>query len=258
MTCPRVIPVLLLRGGGLYKGARFKNLKYVGDPMNAVRIFNDKNVDELFLLDITATADGRIPDPEFVQKVADECYMPFGVGGGIRDVDQMRQLIRHGAEKVSINTAAVENPRLITEASNVFGRQSVVVAIDAVKKWTGGYAVVTRSGRKRTNLEPVAWARKAVELGAGEILLTSVDRDGTGKGYDADLVAAVAAAVDVPVIACGGAGRYEDLAQAVQAGASAAAAGSLFVFHGPHRAVLINYPDVEVRNRIGEPAGVHA
>jgi len=244
MMFPRVIPVLLLRRDGLVKGIHFKNHKYVGDPMNAVRIFNAKNVDELFLLDITATTECRSPDIDFVQRVADEAYMPFGVGGGIRSVADMQRLIRAGAEKVSINTAAVENPDLIRQASDVFGRQSVVVSVDVGHSWRGRASVYTHSGTRRVNLDPVAWTQKAEELGAGEILLTSIERDGIRRGYALDLVRAVADAVQIPIIACGGAGRFEDLEAVVKEGhASAAAAGSLFVFNGPHRAVLVQYPD---------------
>lgn len=247
MIAPRVIPLLLMRDGGLYKGVRFRDHKYVGDPMNAVRVFNEKKVDEMLFVDIAASRENRIPDPDFIQQVADEAYMPFGVGGGIRTVDHMRVLLRHGAEKVLINTAAVENPDLISEGAAKFGSQSIVVGIDYVRRRWGGAAVVTHSGRKRVRLHPVAWAIEAARRGAGEILLTSVDRDGTGLGYDVEMIATVAKAVDVPVIACGGAGSYEHLGDAIAAGASAAAAGSLFVFHGPHRAVLINYPDPDER-----------
>lgn len=244
MLKPRIIPILLLRGDGLVKGVHFKDHRYVGDPMNAVRIFNEKNVDELFLLDIASTGRRTIPNPDFVQRVADESYMPFGVGGGIQTVADMRNLLRAGAEKVSINTAAVENPELITEASEVFGSQSITVSIDVKKNWLGKYLVHTHSGRKKTNLDPVAWAARAAQLGAGEILINSIDRDGTGKGYDLELVQQVADAVDIPVIACGGAGNYNDLSEVIeQTHASAAAAGSLFVFYGPHRGVLITYPE---------------
>jgi cyclase len=244
MTHPRVIPVLLLKGDGLYKGVQFKNYKYVGDPINAVRIFNDKDVDELLFLDITAAADGRFISPDLVQRVADESYMPFGVGGGIRSVEQIRQLLKAGAEKVSINTAAVENPDLIRAASELAGRQSVTVAIDVRRNWLGKYHVYTHSGARKTDLDPLEWALKAEGLGAGEILVNSIDRDGTGKGYDLEITRKLADAVKIPVIACGGAGKYADCVEAIEQGhASAAAAGSLFVFVGPHRSVLINYPD---------------
>jgi cyclase len=241
---PRIIPVLLLRSGGLVKGIRFRDHKYVGDPINAVRIFNAKEADELFLIDITATARGSIPDPDFVQRVADECYMPFGVGGGIRTIDDARKLLRAGAEKISINTSVVQHPRLIQEASEVFGSSSVTISIDVKKDWRGKYWVYTHSGTRKTDLEVQQWATQVAALGAGEIFLTSIDRDGTGKGYDLNLVKVITGLVDIPVIACGGASTYQDLTQVIeQANASAAAAGSLFVFYGSNRSVLIRYPD---------------
>jgi cyclase len=246
MIFPRVIPILLLRRNGLYKGVRFRDFKYVGDPMNAVRVFNDKRVDEIFFVDVEATAENRIPDLEFVQNVADEAYMPFGVGGGIRTVEQARALLAHGSEKVLVNTAAFENPDLIRRIADRFGSQSVVIGIDYVRPRFGKPVVVTHCARKKTHCDPIEWGKKAVECGAGEILLTSVDRDGTGMGYDLDMIRRMSEAVPVPVIACGGAGSYEHLSDAIRAGAAAAAAGSLFVFHGPHRSVLINYPPADV------------
>lgn len=244
MVNQRIIPVLLLRNGGLYKGVKFKDFKYVGDVMNAVRVFNNKEVDELFLLDITATQDGRTIDTEFMQQVADECYCPFGVGGGIRSINDIKSVLRSGAEKVSINTASVSNPDLVKQASDIFGSQSIVASIDVKKNWYNKYLVYTHSGRKITNLGPVRWAKKMEEMGAGEILLNAIDRDGTGKGLDLDLIKIVTDAVSIPVIACGGAGAYTHIIDGIKVGgASAVAAGSLFVFHGPHRSVLINYPE---------------
>jgi imidazole glycerol-phosphate synthase subunit HisF len=244
MLRPRVIPTLLLSGQGLVKGVHFEEYKYVGDPINAVKIFNDKEVDELLFLDITATAEKRPPSLQLVEKLADECYMPFGVGGGIRSVKEIQALLSAGAEKVVINTSAVQTPGLIREAADTFGSQSVVVSIDVKRSWLRSHRVVTHSGRRATELEPVAWARQAEGLGAGEILLNSVDRDGTMQGYDLELVKAVSTVVNIPVIACGGAGKLEHMAQAIgEARAAAVAAGSLFVFYGPKRAVLINFPN---------------
>jgi len=241
---PRIVPVLLLKQDGLYKGVRFSNYTYVGDPMNAVRIFNEKNVDELFLFDIAATQEKRLPRVDFLQRVADECYMPFGVGGGVRSVEDFRKLLQAGAEKVAVNTAAVVRPALIREAADTFGSQSVTVCVDVRRNWRGRYAVYTHSGRKKTRLDPVSWAQEAETLGAGEILINVIDRDGTGDGYDVALVQRVAATVQVPVIACGGAGRLEHFAEVLTSGgAAAAAAGSFFVFHGKHRTVLLHYPD---------------
>jgi imidazole glycerol-phosphate synthase subunit HisF len=241
MLSPRVIPTLLLKDMGLVKGVRFKDHKYVGDPMNAVRIFNGKNADELFLLDITASARGAGPDPEFVQRVADECYMPFGVGGGIRTVEQIGRLVRSGAEKVAINTAALARPEFIGEAAGSFGSQCVVVSIDVGRDLFGRPKVFSHNGSRKTSWDPVDWARRAAELGAGEILLTSIAHEGCGGGYDLDLVRSVADAVPVPVIASGGAGQVEHLSAAFGAGATAAAAGSMFVFKGKLRSVLIQY-----------------
>jgi len=236
----------LLRGDGLVKGVKFDKYKYVGDPINAVRIFSEKEVDELLFLDITATQEGRITSPAFVQKIADECYMPFGVGGGIQTVEQARRLLSAGAEKVSINTAAIETPLLITEISESFGRQSLVVSIDVKRKWNGAYRVYTHSGTKDTGLEPVEWAEEVERLGAGELLLNSIDRDGTMKGYDLPLIESITQVTNIPVIACGGANDIQALGAAINvSGASAAAAGSIFVFHGPKRAVLINFPSKE-------------
>jgi cyclase len=253
MIRPRVIPVLLLRGEGLVKGVQFKNYKYVGDPINAVKIFSTKEVDELFFLDIFATTEKRSVSIDLVRKIADEAYMPFGVGGGIRSVAEIKALLAAGAEKISLNTSAVENPGLIEEAAGYSGSQSVVVSIDFRRNWKGDYRVITCSGGKVSDLHPVEWAVRAEKHGAGEILLNSIDRDGTGKGYDLKLVSEVSKAVKIPVIACGGAGKVQDLVDAIRvADASAVAAGSLFVFHGPKRAVLINFPPAGELNLIWE------
>ena len=189
------MPVLLLRGDGLVKGIQFKNHTYVGDPMNAIHIFNEKEVDELVFLDITATQENKAPRLEYIAKIADECFMPFAVGGGIKDVKQIREILYAGAEKVSINTAAVENPTLISEAANLFGSQSVVVSIDYKKTWPDSKQVFTYSGTKNTKLDPIEWAVRVAELGAGEILLNSMDRDGSMEGYDIETIAQVSSAV---------------------------------------------------------------
>jgi len=245
MMLPRVMPSLLLRNKGLVKGIGFKDYRYVGDPLNAVRIFNEKEVDELFFLDITASSEGRSIDLEYVQNIADECYMPFGVGGGIKNLDEFRELVKAGAEKIAINTSAVENPQLIKKGAEVFGSQCVVVSIDTKKTWSGSYRVYIRSGAEKTSLEPVAWAQEVEQHGAGEILINSIDQDGSMQGYDLEIIKKVSASVTIPVIACGGAGKNVHFAEAVQAGASAVAAGSLFVFHGRRRAVLINAPTTQ-------------
>lgn len=243
MFRPRIIPVLLLLNKGLVKTIQFKNPTYVGDPMNAVKIFNDLRADELVFLDITATKENRTPPLDVLRKIADEAYMPFAAGGGVRTLDHVRSIINAGAEKVVINTSAVESPSVIEQAASVFGNQSIVVSIDAKKKGSGQYEVFTHSGGKSTALNPVDVAKRSESLGAGEIMINSIDKDGTFEGYDLDLVKQVADAVTIPVIACGGAKDYENLAEPYRAGATAVAAGSLFVFIGRKRAVLINYPD---------------
>jgi cyclase len=245
MLMPRIMPCLLLKGRGLVKGEKFKAHKYVGDPINAVRIFNDKEVDELLFLDITATQEKRIPPLDLIQTIADQCLMPFGVGGGIRTVDDAREILARGAEKVCLNTAAVETPSVVSEIANRFGSQSVIVSIDVKLSLLNKYRVRTHCSRKKTHLHPVEFAQLMEKHGAGEILLNDIDRDGTMLGYNIPLIKEVASAVSVPVIVCGGAGKYCDLAAPItHAGASAVAAGSLFVFHGRRKAVLLNYPSM--------------
>jgi len=238
----RVIPCLLLKNRGLVKTVKFKNPKYVGDPINAVRIFNDKEVDELIFLDITATIENRDPQFDLIKDIAGECFMPFAYGGGIRNIDHAKKIIKLGVEKIVINTCAL-NLNFVKTASKILGSQSVVVSIDAKKKLWGKYYVHTHSGTKNTNIEPLEFAKKVEEAGAGELFINSIDMDGTMRGYDLHLIKSISQAVDIPVIACGGAGKLQDFRDAVKrGGASAVAAGSMFVFHGPHRAVLINYP----------------
>lgn len=240
---PRIIPVLLLMSGLLYKTVRFTKPKYVGDPRIAVKIFNDKCADEIVLLDVRATVESRPPDYRLIEEIAGECFMPLAYGGGVRDVESAQTLFKLGVEKVIVNSAAVANPALVTELADRFGAQSVVAAIDVKRDWLKRARVMTHSATRRSGHDPVAWARKLEELGAGEILLNSVDRDGTFQGYDIPLIREVAQSVGVPVVACGGASSVEDCVRAVrEGGASAAAAGSIFVFQGVHRAVLINFP----------------
>lgn len=244
----RAIPCLLLRGQGLIKTERFKKPVYLGDPINVVRIFNDKEVDELVLLDVTATRERRRPPFEYLEKIASECFMPLCYGGGVRTIEDMRTLFAIGIEKVSVNTHAVEDPTMIRAAADEFGSQSVIVSIDVKRTLFGGYRVRTHGGRRRTRWEPAALARELERQGAGELLLNSIDRDGTMSGYDLELVRQVTEAVRIPVVACGGAGSVADLERVVhEAGASAAGAGSMFVFQGPHRGVLISYPVEQIR-----------
>ena len=243
MLKTRVIPCLLLRGAGLVKTTAFKNPKYVGDPINAIRIFNEKEVDELVLLDITASAEGRGPAYGVIEEVASECFMPLAYGGGIRSVEEARRILKLGVEKVIFNTAAWRTPEVIRGASREFGAQAVVASIDVRRRLFGRHEVYVDNGARACGVDPVDYARRMEEFGCGEIFLTSIDRDGTQKGYDIELLAKVSAAVSVPVIAAGGAASVADFRAAVaQGGAAAVAAGAMFVFHGPHRAVLITYP----------------
>lgn len=243
MLIPRVIPVLLLKGEGLVKTTAFKDPKYVGDPINAVRIFNEKEVDELIFLDITAAKENRGPNLEMVKRIASECFMPLGYGGGVRSVEQAGALFAIGVEKVIINSGALDDLSLITEVSNRFGAQAVVGAVDVRKPLLSGPKVYDHRTGSTTGLDPVEQARRLADAGAGEVFVNSVDRDGTRTGYMVDMVRAVADAVAVPVIASGGADSLTDVRRAVVDGhASAAAAGAMFVYHGRHRAVLITYP----------------
>lgn len=252
----RVIPCLLLHEGGLVKTTRFREPKYVGDPINAIKIFNDKEVDELVLLDIGATRAGRGPAYSVIEDVASECFMPLAYGGGIRTLEEARRILKLGVEKVIFNTSAWTRSEVIRGASKEFGAQAVVASIDVRRKLLGRYEVCVEAGSKATGLGPVDYARRMEDLGAGEILLTAIDREGTMKGYDLELIRSVTGAVSVPVIASGGAGSIEDFRQAVTVGrADAVAAGAMFVFHGPHRAVLITYP---ARNALDAALGPHA
>lgn len=254
MLRTRVIPCLLLKNRGLVKTIKFKDPTYLGDPINVVRIFNDKEVDELVFLDISATVERRKPNFKYIAEIATECFMPFGYGGGIRDLEDVKTVLGLGVEKVIVNSYAVENPDFISRAADFAGSQSVVVSIDVKKGFLGRYEVYIQSGKRGTGLDPVGFAMEMERRGAGELLLNSIDRDGTMQGYDIELIERVAEAVRVPVVACGGAGKLQDLADAVKVGgASAASAGSIFVFQGRHRAVLISYPSrAELRELFGD------
>lgn len=231
MLKTRVMPTLLYKDLSLVKGVGFDSWRRVGGLMQAIKVYNLREVDELVFLDISATGEGRAPDFELVDDFADVCFMPLTVGGGVRTVDDVRRLLQVGADKVAINTAAVLDPNLVQTVSARFGAQCVVVSIDARRHPDGRYEVFIRAGTAPTGLEPVEWARRAESLGAGEILLTSVERDGTMNGYDVNLIRAVSEAVSIPVIASGGAGNYGHMAEAVLAGgASAVAAASIFHF----------------------------
>jgi cyclase len=239
----RLIPCLLLRGNGLVKTKKFKDSVYVGDPINAVRIFSEKEVDELVILDIDATREGREPNYELIAEIAGECFMPVAYGGGISTLAQARKLIRCGIEKVVINSASVDSTSFIREIADIFGSQAVVGSIDAKKTLFGGHHVFVKSGTVDTKLKPEDHAASLEQAGVGEIFLTSIDCDGQMRGYDIELIKKVTAKVNVPVVACGGAGTLDHMRRAMsESGASAVSAGSMFVFYGKHRAVLINYP----------------
>jgi len=239
----RVIPCLLLKGDGLVKTEKFKNPRYVGDPINAVKIFNTKEVDELIFLDIMASKRDADPNYEMIENIASECFMPFCYGGGIRSVEDAKRVLNIGAEKIAINTSALRDDAYISELSNQVGSQSIVISVDVKRNLWGRYEIYNHCSDKSFNSDPVAYAKKMESRGAGEILINSVDRDGMMSGYDLKLLKMIADAVNIPVIACGGAGELSHFGQAVAAGASAVAAGSMFVFIGKHKAVLINYPE---------------
>ena len=242
MIQARVIPCLLLRGNGLVKTKKFKDAVYVGDPVNAVRIFSDKEADEIVIFDIDASREGRQPNYELIAEMAGEAFMPVAYGGGVRSLEEIRRLIRSGVEKVVINTLATESTDTIRAAVEVFGSQAIVGAVDVRRKLLGGYAVLAKSATETTKLNLQQHIQSLVQAGVGELLINDVERDGCMVGYDMALVRSVTQA-PVPVVVCGGAGTLEHLRAAVlDGGASAVAAGSMFVFHGKHRAVLINYP----------------
>ncbi len=251
MLASRVIPCLLLKGEGLVKTVQFKKPTYVGDPINTIKIFNEKEVDELVFLDISATPNNAPPPFKKIQEIASECFMPIGYGGGIKSIEHMSTIFNLGVEKVILNSLAASQPEMVTAAANRFGSQSVVVSIDVRRDWRGRNQVLSRCGTKKHALQPVEYARHLQALGAGELIITSIDREGTFSGYDIELLRQITQAVDIPVVANGGARSTEDLRTAiVEGGASAAAAGSLFVFQGKHRAVLVNYPTRNELDRI--------
>ncbi len=239
----RVIPLLLLNNSKLVKSVNFKNYKYVGDPINAVKIFNEKEVDELAFIDITATKEKRQPNFDQIKRIASEAFMPIAYGGGISNLDEVKTILLSGIEKVILNNAAIEKPELLGSIAKVFGSQSVIVSIDVKKNIWGKYKVFANNGSINTGFDPLEFALKAQDHGAGEIFLNSIERDGTYKGFDLNLINYVSSKLSIPLIACGGAGSVNDFRLAVREGhASAVSAGSMFVFQRPHNAVLISYP----------------
>ena len=244
MLRTRVIPALLLRNESLVKTVRFGKLTYVGDPCNTVRIFNELEVDELLFLDITATLEKRSPNLRVLTDIASECFMPLSYGGGIKTLDDAKAVFGIGFEKIVVNTHAIKNPDFISQLASNYGSQAIIVSIDVKKNIWGRYQVRTYSGQQASKRDPVEWAKELESLGAGEILLTSIDREGSWQGYDLDLVKSVTKTVRIPVIAHGGAGTLEHIKEVVaQAHASAVALGSMVVFQKKDMGVLINFPD---------------
>lgn len=251
MLRPRIIPCLLIQDSGLVKTVRFKDSKYVGDPINAVKIFNEKEADELIVLDIDATVIGREPNYKQIAILAAECRMPLCYGGGIRTVSQAQKIIASGVEKVAISSAALENPQLVTQIANEIGRQSVVVVLDHKKRLLSKqHDVCTHNGKVNTKRNVLDVAKEMEALGAGEIVINSIDNDGRMKGYDLELLLQLRKAVNTPVTILGGAGSFEDMKAVISScGVVGVAAGSFFVFKGPYRAVLISYPDISQKEK---------
>ncbi len=239
----RMIPCLLLRNKDLVKTEKFKKETYIGDPINAVKIFNEKEVDELIFLAIDASKNKKEPSYSIIKNIASECFMPFCYGGGVKSIDMIKKIIASGAEKVVINTAAHLDPNFIIEAVRIFGSSTIVVSIDVKKDFFGKKKVHILSGRKNTKIDPITYAKNIEKLGVGEIMLNSIDNDGMMTGYDIELLESIAKSVFIPVIACGGAGKIEHFSEAINKGkASAVAAGSFFIYQGVRKAVLISYP----------------
>lgn len=245
MLRPRIIPCLLIKNKGLVKTTNFENPKYVGDPINTVKIFNEKEVDELMVLDIDATVDKREPDYAMIEKLAEECRMPLCYGGGVTAAAQVQRIVQLGVEKVAVSAAALDNQTLLSEASELVGKQSIVIVLDVKKSFLGNkYEVWTHNGKKNTGNDPMELAREMEKRGAGEIVINSVDNDGLMKGYDLSLAEMIREIIHVPLTVLGGAGSLNDIGILINKfGTIGAAAGSLFVFKGVYRAVLINYPN---------------
>lgn len=251
MFRPRVIPVLLLKNLGLVKSIRFKDYRYIGDPINAVKLFNDLKADELAFLDIFAGKEKRLISLDFVKNVGDEANMPFAVGGGIRSIEDIRNILKAGAEKIIMNSYAAENPDFIRNAAEEFGSSTIAVCIDVKKKLLGKHAAYIYNGSKAITYSPVDFARLMEDKGAGEIIVNSIDHDGRMEGYDIEILRNISKNVTVPVIALGGAGKLTDFKAVVKEGhVSAIAAGSMFVYHGPRKAVLVNYPQPDELSNI--------
>ena len=240
---PRVIPCLLLKNNGLVKTTKFKDAKYIGDPINAVKVFNEKEVDELVFLDITKSIDRLGPNIELLKDIASEAFMPMAYGGGLASIGDIERVYSIGFEKVILNSVTIRNPEVIKQAVQLAGSSGVVVSVDVKRGLFGGYGVMTHSGSLKATVALIDHIKRMEEVGVGEILLGSIDRDGTSLGYDLELLSQVSKEVSIPVVPVGGASCLQDFAKAINAGASAVAAGGMFVYYGKHRAVLISYPE---------------
>jgi imidazole glycerol-phosphate synthase subunit HisF len=251
MFRPRIIPVLLLRGKGLVKTIQFKDHRYIGDPINAVKIFNDLKADELVFLDIMASKENRMISLDLIQKFGEETNMPFAVGGGISNLNQIQKILNSGAEKVIINTHAAKDPDFIREAADTFGSSSIAICIDVKKNFLGKVQTWTMGGTKPNRISPVDFAKFMQDKGIGEIIVQSIERDGMMQGYDIELIKLISKAVSIPVVALGGAGNLEHMKQAYkEAYANGLGAGSMFVYHGARNGILINYPDRKEINHL--------
>jgi len=253
MLKTRIIPTLLLKNRGFYKGIKFKNHNYVGDPINIIKIFNEKEVDELIIFDIIASKENKPIDFSYLKEVVSEAFMPIGYGGGIKTIEDAQKLFSIGIEKVILNTNAILDFELVQKLVDKFGSQSIVFSLDYKKKLFGKYKVFIKSGTKKTKYSPIDIALKMEKLGVGEIILNAIDKDGTFSGYDVETIQQIASKINIPIIASGGAKDLKDFKLAKMAGAHACGAGSMFVYHMPHRAVIISYPKYEeIRKILGE------
>tara|TARA_Y100001968_G_C19450482_1_gene768206 strand:- start:2091 stop:2849 length:759 start_codon:yes stop_codon:yes gene_type:complete len=250
MLLPRLIPTLLLRNNGLVKTIRMKDPKYIGDPINAIKIFNEKEVDELILLDILATKENREPNYKIIEKIAGECFMPLTYGGGINSIQQAKIIFSLGVEKICLHTAAIKNMNFVSELSSRFGSQSIVISVDIKRNFFGSNNIYCSSDKNYLRINTKDYIKDVVKAGAGEILLHSISREGTLLGPDLDLIKYISSFITVPLINLGGISSLKDIKESIKAGSNAVAAGSFFVLHGPHRAVLISYPDYDVLEKL--------
>lgn len=251
MLRPRIIPSLLIHDKGLVKTVKFKDHKYIGDPINAVKIFNEKEVDELAVFDIDATVLGNEPNYILIEKLANQSRMPLCYGGGVKTVKQAQRIFSLGVEKIALSSSIIQNPNLITEISEKVGSQSVIVVLDVKKKLLGGYEIYTHNGKKSTGISPIKFAKIAQKSGAGEVIINSIDNDGMMNGFDMNIIAKVREEITIPLTVLGGAGNLEDIKKVIlKNGIIGVAAGSLFVFRGVYKAVLINYPSKEEKNTL--------